>query len=414
MFIRNVLTTAALAAAASAHHLYVSSYAGNITTLNFTETEYARYDFTQIASTPGCAPNASYLTLDSKYNNLYCLNEGIVEANGSLVSFKVDPHEGTLEKVKSVQTPAAPVHSTLYTGKNGAQLLAVAHYAWGLTTYKVDSSKGTFEPSQIFNITIAKPGPNAARQAASHPHQVLVDPTNRYLLVPDLGADLIRVFYIDPTTLQLSQKPSIPVEAGSGPRHGAFQVTHNKTSGENQVYYYLVTELASTLTSYHVKYLPLNAGIQLQRVKSMKTYGDNKDPVFAGTAASEIVIAGGQIIVSNRNATLLHIKNPDPKNATEVASDTLATFQTSEPADGNFKFGPFSPAAEGSGQLAPAGGRFPRHFSISPKGNYVAVGLQNDMRVAIIHRDTKTGYLGAGILASVDIVGQVTSVVWAK
>ncbi|KAG7008189.1 3-carboxy-cis,cis-mucoante lactonizing enzyme [Physcia stellaris] len=403
MFVRNVLTTAALVAAASANLLYVSSYAGTISTLNLTKAADNQYHLAQISSTPGCAPNASFITLDSKYHNLYCLNEGIVDANGSLVSFKVDPHEGTLKQVKSLKTPAAPVNSALYNGKNGAQLLAVAHYAWGLTTYKVDSSTGTFELSQTFNITLAKPGPNAARQAASHPHQVLVDPTGQYLLVPDLGADLVRVFHIDPNTFQITQKPSIPVEAGSGPRHGAFQVTHNTTSGVNQVYYYLVTELASTLTSYHVQYLPLNAGLQLQRIKSMKTYADNKDPVFAGTAASEIVISGGQIIVSNRNATLLHIKNPDPKNATQVASDTLATFQSSEPADGNFKFG----------ELTPAGGSFPRQFSLSPKGDLVAVGLQNDKRVAIYSRCTKTGRLGTDILASVDIVGQVTSVVWA-
>ncbi len=41
----------------------------------------------------------------------------------------------------------------------------------------------------------------------------------------------------------------------------------------------------------------------------------------------------------------------------------------------------------------------------------VAVGLQMDGRAVIIERNVEDGTLG-GFLASIDIVGQITSVVW--
>lgn len=401
MLLKTLLIHAALVAATSAKLLYVSSYSGNVTTLNLTHTNN-RYTLDPVASNNACAPNASFLTYDQHHQNLFCVNEGIVDKNGSLVSFKADTQDGTLQKVNSTLTPAAPVNSAIYNGKNGSQLLAVAHYAWGLTTYKVNPKDASFATSQVFNFTLAKPGPNAARQAAPHPHQVLLDPKKRYFLVPDLGADLVRVFHIDPVTLQVSPRDSIPVVPGSGPRHGDFEIVHNSANGEEHIYFYLVTELASTITSYHVTYLPADAGLKLDPVMSMKTYGNNTNPIFNGTAAAEIVIDSGEIIVSNRNATLFHISNPDPKNLTAVPSDTLATFKLSEAGDGNFA----------NPKLTPAGGSFPRQFSLSPEGDLVAVGLQNDGRVVLYGRCGMSGGLGKDILASVDIEGQVTSVVW--
>lgn len=54
----------------------------------------------------------------------------------------------------------------------------------------------------------------------------------------------------------------------------------------------------------------------------------------------------------------------------------------------------------GSGQLtlaqiAPAGGRNPRGFSLNKAGNLVASALQDDNRVVVFKRDVKTGKLGA-------------------
>ena len=62
-------------------------------------------------------------------------------------------------------------------------------------------------------------------------------------------------------------------------------------------------------------------------------------------------------------------------------------------------------------QLAPAGGRFPRQFSVNRDGTLVAVGLQFDGRVVIIERDVKDGTFGK-VVAEVGVLGQVTAVIW--
>ena len=105
--------------------------------------------------------------------------------------------------------------------------------------------------------------------------------------------------------------------------------------------------------------------------------------------------------MSNRNATFFNIANPDPKNSTKVPSDTFATFDVG--LEGRMRFC----------DLSPAGGSFPRQFSVSQREDLVAVGLQNSGLVAIYGRDKETGKLGKEMLASVEIEGAVTSVVWS-
>ena len=61
--------------------------------------------------------------------------------------------------------------------------------------------------------------------------------------------------------------------------------------------------------------------------------------------------------------------------------------------------------------LSPAGGLFPRHFSLNRAGNLVAVGLQLSGKVAIIARDVETGKMGE-IMAEVEGLGEVTCVIW--
>jgi len=390
-----------LAVAVSATKLYVSSYAGNITTLDLTNTN-GTYNLAQIDTNNGCAPNASWLHIDAKYQNLYCLDENSASlTNGSLNSFKIDEKSGALTQVKRLATPAAPVNSIIYTSPNGSQLLAVAHYTHGFSTWTLDPATASFAPLQTINFT-ANPGPKP-QQPFPHPHQVRIDPQNKYFVIPDLGADLVRIFYIDPITLLVSPRPSIPVVPGSGPRHGIFD-THGSSNNTSTTYYYLVAEIASTLTSYAVNYLPSNGGLQLTAVTNSTTYGPSQGTTFAYNAASEIALAPGgkTLMVSNRNTTYFNITNPNPKNATLEPSDTMATFDIG--LNGTMKFG----------ALSPAGGSFPRQFSLNKKGDLVAVGLQMSGRVVVYGRCERTGEVGNKVLADFEGLGPVTSVVWGE
>lgn len=392
-----ILFTTALVATASATKLYVSSYTGTITTLGLTDKN-GTYNLAKLNSDNNCQPNATWLQLDTKHQNLYCLDENIVGTNGSITSFKIGDDSGKLTLLNHTKTLAAPVNSVMYTSPNRTQLIALAHYATALATYKVDPSTGRFTPHQTFNFTLPKPGPKADRQAASHPHQVLVDPQNKYLVVPDLGGDVIRIFYVDPVTLSITPRPSIPLAPDSGPRHGLFH------SSSNTTFYYLVTELSNTLTSYKTTYLPQNGGLNFTSVSSSPSYGTGNSKTFAFNAAAEVALAhnGKTLVVSNRNATFQTIPNPDPKNATQVPSDAMATFSL-QPDSGKFTFQ----------ELTPAGGSFPRHFSLNADGSLVAVVLQNSGRVVVYRMCTEKGGLKERV-ADYEGLGQVTSVVWGS
>ncbi|KAL8812229.1 MAG: hypothetical protein Q9223_007343 [Gallowayella weberi] len=405
------LTIAALVATAStvsATRLYVSSYTGNITTLNLTHTANT-YKLTRLEATNGCAPNASWLQIDVQKRNLFCLDEGMVGPNGSLTSFKInDDKTGSLKLVKHASIPAAPVNSAIYTNPNGTQLMAVAHYTTALTTYTLDPTTATFTPFETFNFTMPKPGPLAERQAKPHPHQVIIDPTNQYMVVPDLGADLLRVFYIDPQTLRLSERSSIAVKAGSGPRHGIFHCGSRIADQKGGIFYYLLNEIASTVVGFTVTYRPSNGGVALTQFQEARAYGNATGSVASGNAPAEIAIAkikgrGSQLIVSNRNATFFtSVKNPDPANSTAIASDSMATFSLPANKNGSFEFS----------QLTPAGGLYPRHFSLNRRGNLMAVGLQLSGRVVIYHRCTKTGAIDQNPIAGFEGLGGVSSLVW--
>ncbi|KAL8725455.1 MAG: hypothetical protein Q9166_007349 [cf. Caloplaca sp. 2 TL-2023] len=420
-----MFTTVAIAALAaatttvSATKLYVSSYAGNITTFNLTRTGgagNATYNLARLEATNGCAPNASWLQIDVKHRNLFCLDEGIIVANGSLTSFKInDDDTGSLKVVNRTAVPPAPVNSVLYEGRRGNQLLAVAHYTHALTTYIVDSKTAAFKLSQTFNFSMAKPGPGSA-QVAPHPHQVLVDPKSQYLVIPDLGADLIRIYYINSTTLQISERPSIPVAPGSGPRHGVFHQSKRVNTTRGEYFYYLLTELSSTVTGYKVTYLDNNGGLAMApATASLYAYGNGNattnGAIASGNRPAGIHLAksnkGDQLIVSNRNATFFdNIKNPDPKNKTSIASDSLATFSLTPPT------APELPEQIAFSALTPAGGLYPRHFKLNSKGDLVAVGLQKSGRVAIFTRCTDTGVISKDPVADYEGLGEVTSIVW--
>jgi 6-phosphogluconolactonase (cycloisomerase 2 family) len=113
-------------------------------------------------------------------------------------------------------------------------------------------------------------------------------------------------------------------------------------------------------------------------------------PIPLGAAAAEIVVSPDNkfLMVSNRNDSSFSIDNYNPANKTLEFSDSIATFALNSNGSLAFK------------QLWPAGGLFPRQFSINAAGDMIAVGLQTSGRVVIISRDVKTGLLGQAVANS--------------
>ena len=64
-------------------------------------------------------------------------------------------------------------------------------------------------------------GPNAKRQEGPHAHAVVLSPDNRFLFVPDLGTDQIKIYRVDAAkgTFTPNNPSFVSVNPGLGPRH---------------------------------------------------------------------------------------------------------------------------------------------------------------------------------------------------
>jgi len=116
--ISSLLTTSAIATT-----LYVSSYAGTITSLQLSQTASGSYSLSQVAVNNGSAPNPSWLTLDEFNHVVYCLDEGLTVPNGSIASYSTSK-SGELTQIDRHSVISGPVNSVVF---NGGKALAAAH-----------------------------------------------------------------------------------------------------------------------------------------------------------------------------------------------------------------------------------------------------------------------------------------------
>ncbi|TVY60807.1 putative 6-phosphogluconolactonase [Lachnellula suecica] len=384
------LPLAALVASTAAVNLYVSSYTyGEITSLKLSKSANGSYTLTTVATNNGSSPSPTWLEKDKYKDIVYGLDEGFTSPNGSLSSYKTSS-SGVLTQIDRHLTLGGPVSSIVYNGGKG---LAVAHYGGSALSSWAILETGGVKLLQTFPFTLTAPGTNPARQEAPHLHEALVDPTDSFIISPDLGADLLRVFTIDPKTSVLTPSTDFSTPPGSGPRHGAFLVTPSNTT-----YFFLVSELGNSVTSYRVTYGDKTLGFE--EVFTSGIYGNQTIP--DGAAAAEAVLSPDSkyLLTSSRNATLFQIPNFNPNNSTKIPSDTLQSWVIDHKT-GKLTFH----------QLAPAGGSFPRQFSVNKAGTLAAVGLQESARVVIVERDVKDGTFGK-FVAEIDVPGEVTSVIW--
>ena len=118
-----LLPLSGLVTSVAAVNLYVSSYAGTITSLQLTQDTKGSYSLSQVAVNEDSAPNPSWLTKDEYNDVIYCVDEGLTVPNGSLASYKTSP-SGELTKIDRHTVISGPVSSVVYNGGKG---LALAH-----------------------------------------------------------------------------------------------------------------------------------------------------------------------------------------------------------------------------------------------------------------------------------------------
>ncbi|OBT54925.1 hypothetical protein VE04_04995 [Pseudogymnoascus sp. 24MN13] len=363
--------------------LYATHYSGTLSVLSLSGSS-----LTVVSSEKNCGPAPSWVTFDSVNQVLYCVNE--LNSGGSVNAFDADA-EGALTAIASAKLLGNPVHSALYGGEDGISFQAFAHYSGSLISTIALPITNDSKTLQTFSYSMDGPGRDPGGPEAPHPHMAAVDPTGGFIIVPDLGADILRVYSIDKPTGFLTSCANVTAAPGSGPRHAAFW------EGAGGTMMYLANELGNDVTVYSVAY-PTEEGqcLSLFSIQTDTPYPADQ-AVKSGQKIGEVRVSGNCVTVSNRADQSFGTNN-----------DSIAVF----PIDAS--------GAISTPVMSPTYGSYPRTMQINAAGDLVAIGNQNSGTVVVVSRKPATGAFGNEV-ASVSVGpqgfngnGGLSSVVWAE
>jgi len=182
--------------------------------------------------------NPSFLALDRAQRFLYAVHADLDEVS----AYAIDKQNGRITALNRQSCGGKnPVHLSIDpTGR----WIITANYGAGSVGVVPIEKDGTLGPRADLVTLQGEPGPDRVRQTSSHPHEIVFDPSGRFIAVPDLGLDRIFVFRLDATSGKLSPNdpPLVAARKRAGPRHIAF---HPKMPLA-----YVVNELDSTVVTY--------------------------------------------------------------------------------------------------------------------------------------------------------------------
>lgn len=227
---------------------------------------------------------------------------------------------------------------------------------------------------------MAQKGPNS-RQDVPHPHETRLDPTGKYILVPDLGADLVRIHKIDASSGKLTVCSEAKADPGDGPRHVEFW---KSASGLQKAY--TVNELGNSVSAWDITYPYDSSGcLTFKKTQTVSTYAPGKKG-GPTTKAAEVRVVGNFLYATNR---------ADETFGTQ--QDSIAIY-TIDPATGAIAWK----------EAANSYSYYPRTCQFNKDGTLLAVGGQTSSNVAIIARDPATGKLGK-LVANIQVAQKGTA-----
>lgn len=177
-----------------------------------------------------------------------------------------------------------------------------------------------------------------------------------WVFIPDLGENAIFQYRYDPAKKQLEPDTHIKFEAGSGPRHMAMHPTLDICYVSNELFNTVcVARLDATEPEKKKERL-----IPIQYESTL----ENREQT---SYVSEIKLSS--------DARFLYVSNR--------GDNSLAIFKVLD--DGQLE----------RIDVVPTGGRFPRHFALTPCGNAVLVANQDSSNLTLFSRDKNTGLIKA-------------------
>jgi len=126
----------------------------------------------------------------------------------ALFTYAVDQDSGALKQIRSAPLPESMVG--IMVDRTGRWLLAAAYGADALYVFAIDAD-GCIDALPTYQ----------AASGGVKPHAICLESTNRFVYVPHLGTDEVRIYAFDATkgVLAPSAQASVKLKAGAGPRH---------------------------------------------------------------------------------------------------------------------------------------------------------------------------------------------------
>ncbi len=343
-----------MAAKTNQYYLYVGTYTGPKSKgIHAFRYDAAKMTFDPLGTVAEMA-RPSFLALSPNRRFLYAVSElgNSGKSEGYVYAFAINGATGKLTFLNR-QTSGGGGACHLVVDKTGKFLL-VANYGTGSAASFPIQSGGSLG-GLVSKMQFAGSGPNQARQKGPHAHAVVLSSGNRFLFVPDLGADRIRIFHFDSKTGALSPNTpaDVAVKPGAGPRHLTFSPDGH--------FAYLICEMGSLVVAYRYD---ASAG-SLTEIQTASTLPDG----FSGEnncAEIEVDPGGHFLYASNRG------------------HDSIAVFSVDR------KTGKLERI-----QIESTQGRTPRNFAIDPTGRHLLVADQDSDRIVVFNRDSRSGKLTA-------------------
>jgi 6-phosphogluconolactonase len=305
------------------------------------------------------ALNPAVLIPHSNGRSIYAILETIID-EGDIFRYEIDA-DGSLSYCDQFR---ASGRSTCYLATAPNQDAAIVINYWDAIIDVVDvdgdgrlgevrqSFKQYYRPQGQWRQVTDREDHWGNRQVGPHAHCAHF--WHDWVFIPDLGENAIFQDRWDATAKQLVGETHIKFEAGSGPRHMAMHPGLDICYVSNELFNTVcVAELdASEPSVIKPRLIPIQYESTI----------DNRNNV---SYVSEIKLSP--------DARFLYVSNR--------GDDSLAIFRVLE--DGRL---------ERSGRVS-TGGKFPRHFAITPCGGAVIVANQDSGHLRVFVRDIDTGAL---------------------
>jgi 6-phosphogluconolactonase len=301
--------------------------------------------------------NPGWLTTDPTHRFLYAVTErpnergpGAYTKDGSVSSYAIDRKTGALTFLNKVNSRGGgPCYMLVDpTGKT----LFLANYGTGSVVsfaIKPDGSVGeriSFDQHSGSSV-------DHARQEGPHAHAAVLSPDHRFLFVPDLGTDQVKIYKVDADkgTFSPNDPAYVTLKPGLGPRHFTF--------GKDGRFAYVLCEMGSSVVvfSYDAAKGSLTP---IQTAYNLPVEFKGID----NSAEIEVDRSGRFLYASNRGHDSITVYAIDP------AKGTLTLVQN-----------------------VPTQGSIPRNFALDPTGKYLVVGNQKSDELLVFDVNQKDGTL---------------------